>query len=181
MSKETDPALKIEAPSMTPMEFGFTHQEQGPEYTPTPDSLPIVYRDKVDRPLHTQLLVTDQGNPVLITSSIKFHPRIADLADNIEPNKRHQYSDDVQGHFLKGVKDIIDENGAHTKRMSNCLEPFFYGGSVGVNNGRLLRVYFNPIGSYEGIPVIAKIGATRTKEDEAKLYRAFGNKGKGKI
>lgn len=180
-NQNLNPQITDRVPAMTPLEFGFTHQEQGPQFTPDISDLPKVYQNLVDKPLNTQLLVSDQNNPVLITSLIKFHGKIASIASDIEPHDRSQYSDDIQGYFLKGVKDFVDEAGRNTKRVSACIEPLYYGGNVGVSNGRLLRVYFMPIGSHEGIPVVAKVGASRTKEGEAKLYRALGNTGKNRI
>lgn len=180
-NQNLNPQITDRVPAMTPLEFGFMHQEQGPQFIPDESDLPKVYQGLVDKPLNTQLLVTDQDNPVLITSLIKFHNKISDIASRIEPSGRTQYSEDVQGYFLKGVKDFIDEGGRNTKRMTQCIEPLFYRGTTGTNNGRLLRVYFMPVGTYEGIPVVAKLGACRTKEDEAKLYRAFGNKNTGKV
>lgn len=170
--------------TMTPAEFGFVHQEQGPQLEPSSLILPKAYEGQIEGPVHTQLLVTDQGSPAIVTSIIGANPRIARIAEKIETRQSdtQQYSDEVQGYFLKGVKAITDERGNGIKLVSNNEDTIYYTGNVGTSNGRLLRVYLARLGDYEGIPIIGKVGASRTKESEVKLLRALGTKlRKGKV
>ena len=160
--------------TQTPAEFGFIHQEQGPVFMPKASDLPDAYQGLINQPLSTQLLVTDQNNPVLVTSIVGRHNRAASIASDTEPNaSQHRYSDDIQAYFLKGVKKFTDESPAVLTTAKQNGSTVYYEGNVGVTNGRLLRVYFAPIGSIEGVSVIAKVGASRTREAQVKLYRTL--------
>lgn len=178
------PTVTPDRLTMTPAEFGFVHQEQGPQLEPSSLNLPKAYEGRIEDPIHTQLLVTDQGNPVIVTSIIGANSRITRIAEKIETQQSdtHQYSDEIQGYFLKGVKAVTDEKGNGIKVVSNNEDTIYYTGNTGTSNGRLLRVYLAKLGDYEGIPIIAKVGASRTKESEVKLLRALGTKlRKGKV
>lgn len=162
--------------TMTPAEFGFVHHEAGPKLDVANMKLPSFYEGLAKGELFTELMVTDQGNPVILTSLIGKHPKLSKIAGAIESKQSNtqEFSEEIQGIFLKGVKSLVDQGNTGVKNVRGTTDTIYYGGNVGVNNGRLLRAYFSPVGEYADIPVFAKVAACRTKEAESKVYRSFG-------
>jgi hypothetical protein len=173
-----------EIPKATPtvQEFGFVEHTRGPDFMPPNAELLSIFQDKVTGPLPTELLTTDQGNQIMLTSLVGLHKGLQGIAENIEEKGQNQYSDQIQGYVLQMLKTIADEAGRGIKRVVSPTESIYYAGNVGVNNGRLVRVFLSKIGSNEaGIPVYAKIAACRTKKQEQKVYTLLGFDGKGKV
>jgi hypothetical protein len=159
----------------TVQEFGFVRHENGPAFKPEDANLLPCFRGLVNGELPTQLLETDQGNEVLLTSLIGVHKGLKDIAHKIEPHSSSdqppEYGDALQGLLLGGLKSVVDNAGRGVKSITGLSPTVFYNGNTKVSNGRLLRVYFTNIGQAEGRPVYAKVAACRTKEQQAKVYR----------
>jgi len=173
-----------EIPKATPtvQEFGFVEHGRGPDFMPNDSELMPTFQGRVEAPLPTELLTTDQGNQIILTSLVGQHKGLRDVASDIEEKGQHQYSDQIQGYLMGMLKSIADENGRGVKTVTGPKETIYYAGNTGVSNGRLVRVYLTKVGSsQEGVPVYAKIAACRTKKQEDRVYTLLGLDGKVKV
>lgn len=168
-------------PNNTVQEHGFTEHTNAEPFMPaSPDLLPE-FQDRVTKPLPTELLTTDMGNQIMLTSLVGSHKGLREIADDIEEKGQTQYSDKIQGYVLGMLKSIADENGHGIKTVTGIGHTIYYDGNTGVSNGRLVRAYLTKIGDRGDVPVYAKIAACRTKKQEAKVYRLLGLDGKIEI
>lgn len=166
----------------TVQEYGFVDHTRAPDFMPKNEDLIPAFHDKIEAPLPVELLTTDSGNQIMLTSLIGSHKGLREVADDIEETGRSQYSDQIQGYVLNMLKSIADENGRGVKTVTGPKETIYYAGNTGVSNGRLVRVYLTKIGTNEsGIPIYAKIAACRTKKQEDRVYTLLGLDGKVKV
>lgn len=163
-------------------EYGFIEHVRAPDFLPQNVDLMPVFRDKITTPLQTELLTSDLGNKVMLTSLIGSHKGLTEVASAIEEKGRSQYSDQIQGYVLGMLKSIADDNGRGVKTITGPKETIYYAGNTGVSNGRLLRVYLTKLGEgTEGTPIYGKIAACRTKNQEDRVYTLLGIAGKVKV
>jgi hypothetical protein len=168
-------------PPQTVQEYGFVSHTNGDPFLPADQNLIPEYRGKVTEPLATELLETDQGNQIMLTSLVGAHKGLRDIANDIEEKGQRQHSDQIQGYVLGMLKSIADDNGRGVKTITGTKETIYYSGNTGVSNGRLLRVYLTKIGENGGVPVYGKIAACRTKNHEDRVYKLLGIDGKIKL
>lgn len=163
----------------TVQDYGFVEHTRAADFRPLEDQLLPCYQDKLEGPLPTELLTTDQGNQIMLTSLIGVHKGLAEVADNIEQKGQSQYSDQIQGYVLSMLKSLADENGRGIKTVKSSKDTIYYSGNTGVSNGRLVRVYLTKVGNADtGTPVYAKIAACRTKKNEDRIYKLLGLDGR---